>query len=77
LFDNFPIQNGLKQGDVLSPLLFNFAVDCAIKKVQKKQVALKLNGTLELLVSAADMNLGLEMYKKLWSSFTVCHFSCM
>jgi hypothetical protein len=24
LSDNFPIQNGLKQGDVLSPPLFNF-----------------------------------------------------
>jgi hypothetical protein len=24
--DSFPIQNGLKQGDVLSPLLFNFAL---------------------------------------------------
>jgi hypothetical protein len=26
LSDNFPIQNGLKQWDVLSPLLFNFAL---------------------------------------------------
>jgi hypothetical protein len=25
LSDNFPIQNGLKEGDALSPLLFNFA----------------------------------------------------
>jgi hypothetical protein len=24
LSDSFPIQNGLKQGDALSPLLFNF-----------------------------------------------------
>jgi hypothetical protein len=28
LSDNFPIWNGLKQGDALSPLLFNFALEC-------------------------------------------------
>jgi hypothetical protein len=30
LFDAFTIQNGLKQGDVLSPLLLNFASKYAI-----------------------------------------------
>jgi hypothetical protein len=29
---SFPIQNGLKQGDALSPLLFNFALEYAIRK---------------------------------------------
>jgi hypothetical protein len=31
--DNFPIQNGLKQRDALSPLLLNFALEYAIRKV--------------------------------------------
>jgi hypothetical protein len=34
LSESFPIQNGLKQGDAPSPLLCNFALEYAIRKVQ-------------------------------------------
>jgi hypothetical protein len=50
--DTFQIQNGLKQGDALSPLLVNFVFKQAFKKVQANQEAMKLNVTHQLVVCA-------------------------
>jgi hypothetical protein len=57
LSDNFPIQNNLKQGDGLSPIFSSLILDYAIRKVQVKQVGLKLKETLQLLVYALNVNL--------------------
>ena len=52
----FPINNGLKQGDALLRLLFNIAVEYAIRRVHVIQDGLKLIGTRQLLVYADDVN---------------------
>ena len=67
LSDMFPIRNCLKQGDALSPLLFNFALDYTIKRLQVNQDGLKLNVTHQLPVYADVNILGGSVHTiKLW-----------
>ena len=55
--DMFPIKNGLIQGNALSPRLFSFALEYAIRRVQVNQDVLKFNGTHHLLVYADNVNI--------------------
>jgi hypothetical protein len=52
----YPIQNGLKQAGALSPLLFSFALEYIIKKIQENQEGLGLSGTIQLS-AYADVHL--------------------
>jgi len=75
LSEKFSIRNGLKQGDALAPLFFNFALNYAIRKVQVNQDSLKLNGTHQLLVCSDEVNImGASVYtiKKNTEALLIC-----
>ena len=57
LSSSFPIEKGLKQRYALSPLLFNFALEYAIRKVQETRLGLDMNGNQQVLAYADNVNL--------------------
>jgi len=65
LSDLFSTKNGLKQGDVLSPLFFNFTLVHAIRRVQVNLEGMKINAKDQFLLYADDVNI-------YWEEDTYC-----
>ena len=57
LSDALPIHCGLKQIDALSPLLFNFFLEYAIRRVQENGKGLDMNVKDNLLAYGDDVNM--------------------
>jgi Reverse transcriptase (RNA-dependent DNA polymerase). len=57
LSSSFPFEGELKQGDTLSPLLFNLALEYDIRKIQETNLGLDMNGTHQVLAYVDDINL--------------------
>jgi hypothetical protein len=58
--------------DALSPIIYKFAFEYAIRMVQDNQVGLKLNWTLQLVVYVDDVNLlgdNIDTIKKITEAF--------
>ena len=47
----------MKQGDDLSPLPFNFSLECAIRRAKETNLGLNMNGTHLVLAHGDDVNL--------------------
>jgi len=59
-----PIRNGLKKGDDLSSLLFNFDLQYAIRKVKANHMLLKFKGTHQFIIYVDSVNLGVKGYTR-------------
>jgi hypothetical protein len=58
--DSFPIKNGLKQGDALSPLLFNFALKYAIRRWEGKHKGISSIPKVVIVTSATSFTFRLR-----------------
>jgi hypothetical protein len=56
LSGTFTVKSGLKQGDVSSSWLYNFALEHVFTKVQANHEVLKLNGANQISVHADDID---------------------
>ena len=57
LSSSLSTENGVKQGDALSPLLSNFGLEYTIRNVQETNLGLDINGTHQVLAYPDDVNL--------------------
>jgi sorting nexin-29 len=52
--EDFPVETGLRQGDALSPILFNIAMESMVKKVQEDSIGLKIGEQNVVMAAYAD-----------------------
>lgn len=52
--EDFPVETGLRQGDVLSSIHFNIALQSLVRKIQKYSEGLKTGGKTMVMAAYAD-----------------------
>jgi len=53
--EDFGVDTGVRQGDGLSPILFNLALETALQQVKKSDVGIKIGKTINILAFADDV----------------------
>jgi len=74
--DSFKIRNGLKQGNALYPLIFNFALEYSILKMKKEKKRLSLNCLNQLFVYADEVDLIVDDINALQNNTVACVEAC-